>query len=118
MDKSRILKIVEFGYLIYALVAGYVIYRIIADKIKTSIGQKELTEIPFSNLIPLIALGLIALAFIVLILVLAYFLNKRIHRIASLVLAVILALSPPGILLGIVAFMLLTRKDIQDQFTS
>jgi amino acid transporter len=117
MDKSRILKIVEFGYLIYALFAMYVIFRIIG-KINTSIGQKELSEIPFSNFMPLIVLGLIALVFIVLILILAYFLNKRIHRIASLVLSIILAVFPIGTLLGIITVMLLTRKDIQEQFTS
>jgi len=116
MDRSRLLKILEFGYLFYALFAAYIICLIIV-KANKIVGEKKITEIPLANLLPPIVLGLIALLFIVLILALAYFLNKRIHRIAILVLSIILAVFPLGTLLGIVTIMLLTRKDIQEQFT-
>jgi hypothetical protein len=114
---DRLLKLVGFGYLIYALFAIYIIY-IIIGKIDIIIGEKAFNEIPLSNYLPLITLGIIALIFIVLILILSYFLHKRIHRTTSRVLSIILSIFPIGTLLGIVTIMLLTRKDIQEQFTS
>ena len=117
MDRSRLLKMVGFGYLIYALFALYVVYFIIG-KINKLLGGKTFSEMPLSNYLPLITLGAIALIFIVLILILAYLLHKRIHRTASMILSIILSIFPIGTLLGIATIMLLTRKDVQKQFTS
>lgn len=103
--------------MIYALFALYIIYFIVG-KINTILGEKAFSEIPLSNYLPLITLGAIALIFIVLILVLAYLLHKRIHRTTSMILSIILSIFPIGTLLGIATIMLLTRKDVQEQFTS
>jgi uncharacterized membrane protein YfcA len=114
MDK--LLNVAGFGYIIYALLLALFILNKIIAKITII---KNLHEVDFSSYLPLIVFGLIGLLIIILIAILAYFLNKRIHWKASLVLTLILLITfPIGTFLGIFTGMLLFRKDIQKQFTS
>jgi hypothetical protein len=117
MEKNRLLKMLEFGYLLYAVFVAFVAY-FLYGKVMAVIGKKEPLEFSLADFLPLMVLGLIVLIYIALPLVVVYFLHLRIHRVACLGLTIVLALFPPGILLLIFAIMLLTHKEIRGQFTS
>ncbi len=115
---NKLPSIAGIGYLIYAAsIIFFISSRIIAT-LNRAAANADTNSLSRSDLIPLINLSVISFVIIILIIFLSFFLLKRRHRVACIVLAVIICIDIPiGTLLGIFTIIVLTRADIKAKFS-
>jgi hypothetical protein len=115
-DMRRILPFLSVGYVIYALLIGWFICRLLFRVYRAqSAGQMQLSGIQW---MPLAVTSFFALALIGICVCLALLLSARRWRRGALVLACISCISVPiGTILGGLTIYALTRPEVSSEFT-